>query len=997
MGAMYRKEILHAWLFMMGLISGVLCVSSFVQLNDDVLGLIVFKADLIDPTNALSSWTEDDNSPCNWTGVACDTQSGRVVSVLLKGLSLSGHIGRGLGKVSYLQTLSLAYNNLSGTIAADLSQLTMLKRVDLSHNMLSGPIDAAFGNLSSLRAVDFSYNALSAGIPPQLFSKCKGLRYLSLRNNFLEGSIPDTIGSCTGLRALDLSGNRLSSALPSSMAALSGLSELDVSHNSISGSLPEFPPNLVDLRLQNNEFSGMISPSIDRCVLLQYIDLSYNFLSSELPSTMQRLGSLSFLSMSHNVLYGNIPLWISDLVALKVLNLSYNALYGQVPAYIGSLKALESVDFSHNKLSGSVPSSFSSCVKLKSMDLSSNKLMSSIPDKLLVAGMVSLKISDNLLTGELPSAFFDQCGSLETLDLSQNQLTGALSPLISTCAKMIYFNMSNNVLTGVITTLQPGSELLVVDLSRNQLSGNIPASFGNAGRLLKLLLARNKLNGTIPSALENCTSLTDLNLSGNILHGSIPPQLGNLKQLEVLDVSYNNLSGTLPPELGRLQRLAELNVSYNQLQGPIPDSGAFVRFNMSAFIGNMDLCGANVNVTCPSVMPKPIVLNPNPSNSSHMVDQNPLTAGKHKSMLLSASAILAISAAAAISAGVVIVLVLNGYAQSGTPRSYSDILRSFSPSPSPDVPSGKLVMFTKDTYPRAEEWITTAHALLSEDCELGRGGFGTVYKAVLGDGRTVAIKKLMASSIVKSQEEFEKEIQFLGNIKHCNLLDLQGYYWTSQLQLLIYDFISNGNLYSRLHEKGQADSPLTWAKRFKIALGTARGLAYLHHACHPQVIHYNMKSSNILLDEDCNPKIADYGLAKLLPMLDKYLMSSKYQSSLGYMAPELACQSSKINEKCDVYGYGVMVLELVTGRRPIEYREDDVLILCDYVRSLLDEGKAMSCVDRSIRDYVEDEVLPVIKLGLICTSQVPSNRPSMAEVVQILELIKIPGNSRDML
>ncbi|KAI5057452.1 hypothetical protein GOP47_0027467 [Adiantum capillus-veneris] len=997
MDNMWQKEILHAWLFMLCLLVG-LSASSFVQLNDDVLGLIVFKADLMDPTNALSSWTEDDDSPCNWTGIACNAQSGRVISVDLKGLSLSGRLGRGLGKVSYLQNLTLAHNNLSGTIAADLAQLTLLNVVDLSHNMLSGSFNAALGSLPLLRSLDFSYNLLSGIIPEEFFTKCRSLRYLSLRKNLLEGSIPHTIGSCARLRALDLAANKLDDSLPRSIARLFSLRQLDVSYNLISGFLPAISPNLVELRLQNNKFSGALSPGIGKCSLLQHVDLSNNLLSSELPSSIRNLSSLTYLKLSNNILFGNIPIWISNLESLRVLNLSYNALYGQIPASMGSLRSLEDVDLSHNKLSGSVPLGLSSCPTLKRIDLSSNFLIGSIPEKLIVPSSVSLKLTNNLLTGELPKAFFDNCESLETVDLAQNQLKGVL-PSVAACAKMVYVNMSNNFLSGEVFNLGQGNQLQIVDLSHNNLSGSIAASIGNWTRLAVLSLEVNNLNGLIPSALGECTSLTDINLKQNNLQGSIPPELGKLKQLEVLDLSHNNLSGMLPPELGQAQKLAEFNVSYNHLQGSIPETGMYLRFNMSAYVGNMDLCGANVNVTCPNVMPKPIVLNPNTSMPHQMARANPWDAIEHRHMLLSASAILAIAAAAAISAGVVIVMVLNGYAQTGSPRSYSDILpSSFSPSLSPESPGGKLVMFAKNAYPRAEEWITTAHdALLNKESELGRGGFGTVYKVVLGDGRMVAIKKLMPSAMVKTQAEFEKEMQVLGSIKHRNLLELQGYYWTPQLQLLIYDFIPNGNLYTRLHERTQTGLPLSWARRFKIALGTARGLAHLHHACHPQVIHYVVKSSNILLDNEYNPQISDYGLAKLLPMLDKYLKSSKYQSALGYMAPELACQSSKINEKCDVYGYGVMVLELVTGRRPVEYREDDVVILCDYVRALLDQGKAMRCVDRSLGDCVEDEVLPVIKLGLICTSQVPSNRPSMAEVVQILELIKTPGNSRELL
>ena len=476
--------------------------------------------------------------------------------------------------------------------------------------------------------------------------------------------------------------------------------------------------------------------------------------------------------------------------------------------------------------------------------------------------------------------------------------------------------------------------------------------------------------------------------------------------LEILDLSRNRISGAMPAELGQLENLMFLNLSYNQLEGPVPEYGALLRFNETAFIGNTHLCGANVNVTCPSMVPKPLVLDPNSTLGSVLPRIGASPSGKssfphNKHIMLSTSAILAISAAAAISAGVILILFLNSYAARSRSRSMSDgttmdmSARSMSSyCPANTNADGKLVMFCKTSDPRSEEWVSSAHALLNKDAELGKGGFGAIYKAVLGDGRTVVIKKLTISTLVKSQYEFEKEIQFLGQIKHKNLLLLQGYYWTPELQLLIYDFIPNGNLYKRLHENSTA-SLMTWPTRLKIALGIARGLAHLHHRCDPPVTHFNIKSSNVLLDEQLNPKLADCGLANLLPVPDRHTMSIKSQHALGYMAPELVSSSDEesstsTDNKCDVYGYGIILLELVTGRRPLEYIGDDSVALCDYVRSLVVEGSnAMLCVDPKLRNqYTEEEVLPVIKLGLLCSSKVPSKRPTMVEVVQILELIK---------
>lgn len=479
------------------------------------------------------------------------------------------------------------------------------------------------------------------------------------------------------------------------------------------------------------------------------------------------------------------------------------------------------------------------------------------------------------------------------------------------------------------------------------------------------------------------------NLAENQLGGNIPPELTNLTSLAFLDLSSNNLSGDIPLGFGSIKSLLMVNFSSNHLIGPIPTGGVFGNASVSEVSGNSGLCGTLVGVACPPGAPKPIVLNPNGTGSSIIHVK--------RGIVLSISAIIAISAAAVIAVGVIVVTVLNIRAQTRPQQSTGGVMESVPQSPSDEHLSlGKLVMFRRPRKATSHDWLAgSANALLNKQDEIGRGGFGTVYRAVLPDGDTVAVKKLLVGSLVKAQEDFEREVNLLGKIKHRNLVSLQGYYWTTQLQLLVYDFVPCGNLYRRLHERKDGEPPLAWDERFKIALGIAVGLSHLHHGCRLQVIHYNLKSSNILLTHDNEARISDYGLAKLLPVLDSSVMSSKFQSALGYMAPEFACPSLRITEKCDVYGFGVLLLELVTGRRPVEYMEDDVVILCDHVRALLEEGRPLTCVDSCLQAYPDDEVLPVIKLGLICTSHVPSNRPTMAEVVQILELIKPLVDARD--
>lgn len=477
-------------------------------------------------------------------------------------------------------------------------------------------------------------------------------------------------------------------------------------------------------------------------------------------------------------------------------------------------------------------------------------------------------------------------------------------------------------------------------------------------------------------------------MSRNNLTGPIPGSVTNLSNLEVLDLSFNNLSGSLPKELTNLSHLVSFNVSFNHLEGELPVGGFFNTIPPSSVIGNPSLCGSIVKQSCPAVHPKPLVLNPNSSVSNH----GPLPPNlRHKRIVLSISSLVAIGAAVFIALGVVTVSILNMHARTAMARSAAAFTFSggddFSPSHDTEANYGKLVMFSGEA-----DFATGAQSLLNKNCELGRGGFGTVYKTELRGGRSIAIKKLNTTSLVKCQEDFEREVKTLGKIRHENLVKLEGYYWTPSLQLLINEYVSAGSLHKHLHDGGD-DSCLTWHQRFSIILGTAKGLSHLHRM---NVIHYNMKSSNVLIDVSGDPKVGDFGLARLLPALDRYILSSKIQSALGYMAPEFACQTVKITEKCDVYGFGVLTLEVLTGKRPVEYMEDDVVVLSDMVREALDEGRIEECIDKKLKgSYPVEEAVPVVKLGLICASQVPSNRPDMEEVIRILELIQSSSSEKE--
>lgn len=950
----------------------VLVISLDPAFNDDVLGLIVLKSGFTDPEAKLSSWSEDDYSPCNWVGVKCDARFNRVSELVLDNFSLSGHIGRSLLRLRFLRVLSLSKNNFNGSINPVLAQIQSLRFLDLSGNQFSGPI------------------------PQELFQQCRSLRAISLANNNLSGLIPDSLTSCSSLEGLNFSSNQLSGQFPSGLWSMNSLRELDLSGNELEGEIPNGIENLYDLRavnLRRNKFTGLLPQNIGNCQLLRLMDFSENSFSGGPPESMRKLGLCTYLSLRGNWFTGEIPDWITEMRSLEVMDLSANNFSGLVPNSLGELQSLKELNLSKNQLTGSLPESLINCANLITLDVSQNSLLGNIPSWTFKLGFTTVNLSGNKFFGsfEFPplASMAASYQTLQVLDLSSNTLSGEISPTIGNFSNLQILNMSKNSLAGSIpTSLGQLKATMVLDLSYNQLNGSIPSEIGGAVSLQVLRLEKNFLIGVIPTEIVNCSSLTSLDLSNNNFTGPIPRTIANLTNLEFIDFSFNKFNGSLPKELTNLSRLITFNVSYNHLQGELPVGGFFNTIPASSVAGNPALCGSIVKHACPAVHPKPIVLNPNSSDSGHgALSSN----RRQRRTVLSISSLIAISAAIFIALGVVTVSILNLHVRSSVEHTAASPkipgLEEFSHSHSTEANYGKLVMFSGEA-----DFSSGTQALLNKDCELGHGGFGAVYKTRLGDGTYVAIKKLNISSLIKSQEDFEREVKKLGEMRHQNLVALLGYYWTPSLQLLINEYVDGGSLYKHLHE-GQSKSCLSWQHRFNIVLGIAKGLAHLHQG---NIIHYNMKSTNILIDSSCEPKIADFGLARLLPMLDRYILSSKIQSALGYMAPEFACQTVKITEKCDVYGFGVLILEVVTGKKPVEYMEDDVVVLCDMVRGALDEGRLEECIDQKlIGNFPVEEAIPLVKLGLICSSQVPSNRPDMEEVIRILELIKCPSEGQE--
>ncbi|KAL6629214.1 hypothetical protein ACP70R_028979 [Stipagrostis hirtigluma subsp. patula] len=812
----------------------------------------------------------------------------------------------------------------------------------------------------------------------------RAVQRLRVHGAGIAGTLTPSLARLPALESISLFGNRLAGGVPGSFRALA--------------------PTLHKLNLSRNALSGEIPPFLGAFPWLRLLDLSYNAFSGKIPAALfDPCPRLRYVSLAHNDLTGPVPPGIANCLRLAGFDFSYNRLSGELPDRVCAPPEMNYISVRGNSMSGDIAGKVSTCGSIDLFDVGSNQFTGAAPFALL--GMVNItyfNVSSNAFDGGIPSiatcgskfSYFDasrnrltgpvpetvvNCRSLRVLDLGANVLAGVIPPAIGTLRSLSVLRLARNAdISGSVPAELGGIEMLVtLDLGGLALTGEIPASLSQCQFLLELNLSGNKLQGAIPGTLNNLTYLKMLDLHRNQLDGDIPVTLGQLTNLDLLDLSQNQLSGPIPPELGNLSNLTHFNVSFNNLFGMIPSAPVLQQFGPSAFMGNPLLCGSPLNNLC----------------------------GAHRKRL-GVSVIIVIVAAAVILIGVCIVCAMNIKAYTRRSKDEEDrkeeeevLVSESTPiaSPGSNAIIGKLVLFSKSLPSRYEDWEEGTKALLDKDCLVGGGSVGTVYKATFENGLSIAVKKLETLGRVRDQDEFEHEMGKLGNLGHPNLVSFQGYYWSSSMQLLLSEFIANGSLYDHLHGNGpqafsesssRGGGELYWDRRFNIALGAARALAYLHHDCRPQILHLNIKSSNIMLDGKYEAKLSDYGLGKLLPILGSIELS-RIHTAIGYIAPELASQSMRYSDKSDVFSFGVVLLEIVTGRKPVESpRVPTAVVLRDYVREILEDGTASDCFDRSLTGFVEAELVQVLKLGLVCTSNTPSSRPSMAEVVQFLESIR---------
>ncbi|KAI3810314.1 hypothetical protein L1987_19926 [Smallanthus sonchifolius] len=493
-----------------------------------------------------------------------------------------------------------------------------------------------------------------------------------------------------------------------------------------------------------------------------------------------------------------------------------------------------------------------------------------------------------------------------------------------------------------------------VDLGNANLSGQLVPQLGQLPNLQYLELYSNNITGKIPNELGNLTNLVSLDLYLNRLDGVIPETLGKLQKLRFLRLNNNTLTGTIPNLLTTINSLQVLDLSNNNLSGDVPVNGSFSLFTPISFAGNPNLRAPPVPPQTPS---PPSSQSPSVGNSATGAIAGGVAAG-----------------AALLFAGPAIALAW------WRRRKPQDHFFDVPAEEDPEVHLGQLKRFSLRELQVATDNFSNRHIL-------GRGGFGKVYKGRLADGTLVAVKRLKEERTQGGELQFQTEVEMISMAVHRNLLRLKGFCMTPTERLLVYPFMANGSVASCLRERPDNQEPLDWPIRKRIALGSARGLAYLHDHCDPKIIHRDVKAANILLDEEFEAVVGDFGLAKLMDYKDTHVTTA-VRGTIGHIAPEYL-STGKSSEKTDVFGYGVMLLELITGQRAFDLarlaNDDDVMLL-DWVKGLLREKKLETLVDADLKgNYIDAEVEQLIQVALLCTQGTPLERPKMSEVVRMLE------------
>uniref|UniRef100_A0A0D9XVL0 non-specific serine/threonine protein kinase n=1 Tax=Leersia perrieri TaxID=77586 RepID=A0A0D9XVL0_9ORYZ len=815
---------------------------------------------------------------------------------------------------------------------------------------------------------------------------------LVLPDTPLHGSITPHLGNLSFLSVLNLTNTSLTGNIPSELGMLSRLKNLELRRNTLSGSIPSTIGNLTRLEylmLDRNQLSGQIPSELQNLQNLVHINLQGNYLSGHIPDIMFNGSSsvLSFINLGNNSLSGPIPIVIASLPMLRVLVIQFNQLSGTLPPNIFNMSRLEllyaagnnltgpipfpagnqssSLPMIHlialpqNKFTGRIPPALAACRTLKILDLGMNRIADHVPEWLAGLSQLNfLSLTGNDITGSIP-AELSNLTMLTVLQLSNCKLSGTIPMELGKMTQLTVLLAQENRLTGPFPAF----------IGTNNLTGTIPATISNLTNLNAIRLSDNQISGTIPDSLMLMEKLQGLYLSMNSLFGPIPSQIGNFQSINSLYLNNNNFSGSIPkgdiPKyFANLTYLTSLNLSFNNLQGQIPSGGVFQNIGLQSLMGNARLCGAPLLGFSPC------------HDNSHSTSKN------HFLKYVLPAAIVAFGA-------IVVFLFLKIVKKMKKPESTA----SFDIA---DAISHRLVSYQE---------IVRATKNFNEDNLLGVGSFGKVFKGRLDDGLLVAIE-VLSTQVEHAMRTFDAECHVLRMARHRNLIKIMNTCSNLDFRALLLQLMPNGSLESYLHSES---SPCvgSFLKRIEIMLDVSMAMEYLHHDHYEVVVHCDLKPSNVLFDEEMTAHVADFSIAKLLLGEDNLMLSASMAGTIGYMAPEYA-HMGKASRKSDVFSFGIMLLEVFTGKRPTDPMFIDGLTLRQWVSQSFPENLA----DVTDKNLLQDEetwlffdhqhnslgssstsrsnsfLMSIFELGLVCSSGFPEQRMAMNDVVTKLKHIK---------
>ncbi|GKV51209.1 hypothetical protein SLEP1_g57878 [Rubroshorea leprosula] len=976
--------------------------------ENDRLALLAFKDRIVgDPLGILTSWNESSHF-CNWTGVLCSKKhQGRVTVLNLASQKLFGSIAPHIGNLSFLREVNLSSNSFTGEIPPQIGRLLRLRYLDLDYNNFQGKIPSnIYVILFEFEDIELSYNNLTGKIPielqniskslqiiqvsanqltgsiPQMLGNASSLIYLSLARNNLQGRIPAELGKLLKLKFLQLSDNNLSGEVPLSIYNLSSLVfQLALAKNQLHGQIPSDVgftlPKLRRFYVDFNYFYGEIPTSFQNATNLEGLDLGENNFSGVIPSSFGSLKNLTILILSNNQLESAEGEGLSFLTSLtnctnlRWLGLMENHFKGELPISIANLSVkLEGFTIGGNQISGKIPKEIGNLVGLTKLVIINSNVTGEIPSTIGKLKRVSeLSLYGNRISGPIPSSL-GNITQLLKLQLYDNNLSDSIPPSLGNCSRLEYLYMDNNFFLGNIPEqIFSLSHVIELDLSWNSFTGQlaIDLAVGKMTNIVQLNVSHNRLSGGIPRTLGDCLMLEGLWMGDNLFEGGIPSSFNNLKSLVMLDLSNNKLSGKIPEYFQNFSLLQYLNLSFNDFEGELPTGRIFGNVSMIFVAGNPRLCGGIHQLGLPSCKIRDKKLH-------HLIIMI--------SVIVLCSIFLMVS-----------LLVIFAYRRSKRKASTSTDVQD--PEQYPKISYAELSQATDE---------------FSSSNLIGEGSFGSVYKGILSqDGMPVAVKvlNLKRKGATKS---FMAECETLRNIRHrnlikiitvCSSIDFRG----TDFKALVYEFMQNGSLEEWLHpnEDQTGARKLSLIQRLNIAIEVASAIEYLHNYCQPSVVHGDLKPSNVLLDEEMVSHVGDFGLARFLSVSQNQSSSMGVKGTIGYVAPEYG-MSTKISKAGDVYSFGILLLEMITGKAPTDSMFKDNFTIHQLVKTRLPE-RVIDIIDPSLLPEVQEaenskarnmrrgvgvleSLLAVVEVGVVCSMKSPRERMEMKDVAAKLYAIR---------